>query len=267
MYLTDYHSHTTISSDSQNSIYTLCKMAENAGIREICTTDHWNLVNQQGVPQPIFDWKESLKQHKALKTRFLGRLELRLGLEVGNGLLDEEAVKTVLSLPELDFIIGSLHNMSQKHGNIGSFTAAHRVTSLEEAKAILEDYMDLLEALAASDGYDVLGHIIYPLRYLPKEYGLTLEPWWDRLSEVFKTVIAKGKGIEVNTSSGATIADWVPYLKLYKSLGGEVLTFGSDTHRPDTVGKGIDQCYALAREAGFKWVTTYKHRVPFFTAL
>lgn len=267
MYLADYHSHSTISPDSQNSLYTLCHRACQVGLRELCVTDHWNLVNQLGTPQPIFDWKPSLKQYKALKGRFLGKLELRLGLEVGNGVLDEAAVASVLSLPELDFVIGSLHNLSPKYQNKGAYTVARQASSVEEGKALLDDYMDVLWQLANSDGYDVLGHVIYPLRYLPSEYGLTLEPWWEQLAETLNVVIAKGKGMEINTSGGTTVFDWVPYLNLYKDLGGEILTFGSDTHQPHTVGASIADAYALARSTGFRYVATYKARAPFFTPL
>lgn len=267
MYFTDYHTHSTISPDSQNTLYTLCKQAEAAGVKELCVTDHWNLVDQRGLAQPRFDWAASRKQYRALKSRFLGRVELRLGLEVGNGVLDEDAVSAVLALPELDFVIGSLHNLSPKYQNKGAFTVAHTVTSREEGVAMLDDYMEVLWQLANSDGYDVLGHVIYPLRYLPREYNLTLEPWWEKLAETLKVVIAKGKGMEINTSGGTTVSDWVPYLKLYKDLGGEVLTFGSDAHRPQQVGAGIAEAYDLARAAGFRFAATYKRRVPFFTAL
>lgn len=267
MYYADYHSHSTISPDSVTPLYTLCKMAERAGLSELCVTDHWNLVDQLGTPQPMFSWGASLKQYRALRDRFSGRVELRLGLEVGNGVLDPKAVEQVLSLPQLDFVIGSLHNLSPKYAAQGAYTVARQTASPDDARAMLDDYMDVLWDLANSDGYDVLGHVIYPLRYLPREYHMTLEPWWDKLAEILKVVIAKGKGMEINTSCGTTITDWIPYLKLYKDLGGEVLTFGSDSHHPDTVGAGIADCVALAREAGFKWLTTYKRRTPFFSAL
>lgn len=267
MYYTDYHTHSTISPDSQNTLYTLCKSTRRAGVRELCVTDHWNLVDQLGREQPRFDWTASRKQYKALKERFLGKVELRLGLEVGNGVLDEAAVAAVLDQPELDFVIGSLHNLSPKYQNKGAFTVARQVSNAEEGKAMLDDYMEVLWQLANSDGYDVLGHVIYPLRYLPREYGLTLEPRWEKLAETLKVIIAKGKGMEINTSGGTTVADWVPYLKLYKDLGGEILTFGSDAHRPQQVGAGIAEAYDLARDAGFRFVTTYKSRVPFFTTL
>ena len=51
---------------------------------------------------------------------------------------------------------------------------------------------------------------------------------------IFKTIIPKGKGIEVNTSGFAYGLDSampsIDILKLYKELGGEIITVGSDAH-------------------------------------
>lgn len=269
MYLTDYHAHTTISPDARTTITQLCRAAVDAGVQEVCVTDHWNLADQQGVLSlgPL-DWTPSLKQWKAARTKFTGQVELRLGVEVGNGLLDPDAVAQTLALPELDFVIGSLHSAGDKYGHVGFYTAAHQVQTREEAVALLEDYVDLTLRLAQSDGYDVLGHINYPLRYLPQEYHLTWEPWWDQLAEALRAAIAQGKGIEVNTTQAtADVREWLPYLRLYRDLGGEVLTFGADSHRPHQVGGLIREAREVARSVGFRWVATYKRRVPFFTAL
>lgn len=268
MYLADYHTHSVISPDAAQTLHELCAAAVEAGLSEVCVTDHWNLVTQPGELQtePL-DWRPSLAQWERCRDEFAGKLELRLGVEVGNGILDLAVCRETLSLPQLDFAIGSLHNMSGKFHHKGIYTAARKAKSRQEGEAILEDYVNSLGELADSDSYDVIGHVLYPLRYLPKEFGLTLKPWWDRLAEAFKTAIAKGKGMEVNTTQGATVADWAPYLRLYRDLGGEVLTFGSDAHRVQYVGASIREARELAREAGFRWMTTYKSRTPFFSPL
>ena len=57
------------------------------------------------------------------------------------------------------------------------------------------------------------------------------------ITEILKTVIQDGKGIEINTSSRRYgLKDSTPsrdILKLYKELGGKIITIGSDSHKPE----------------------------------
>lgn len=268
MYLSDYHFHTLCSSDSSASLGRQAVAAMAAGVRDICVTDHWNLLDQQGRRLPLaYDWKPSLEQWKRLRNRWPGKLEIRLGVEVGNGVLNPAAVDASLTIPELDFVIGSLHSQSAAAGGRGIFTVAHECTKKEDGAAIIDDYMDMLEELVQTDGYDVLGHVIYPLRYIPPEYGLDLHPWWDRLAEVLRTVIRRGRGIELNTSAGATVEQWRDVLELYRDLGGEVLTLGSDAHRPAHMAAAFPQAVELIRETGFRWLCVYRGRSPLFCKL
>lgn len=268
MYLSDYHFHTRCSADSTATLTQQAGAAINAGVRELCVTDHWNLLDQQGKRLPtVYDWKRPLEQWKRVRSRWPGKLELRLGVEVGNGVLDPAAVDASLDLPELDFVIGSLHSQSAAAGGRGIFTVAHAATRREEGIAILDDYMDMLEELVQTGGYDVLGHVIYPLRYLPPEFGLDLRPWWDRLAEVFRVVIAQGKGIECNTSAGTTVEQWRDVLSLYRDLGGEVLTLGSDAHQSAHMAAAFPQAVELIRSLGFRYLCVYRRRTPLFCKL
>lgn len=265
MYLSDYHFHTLCSSDSPAPLARQARAAMAAGVAEICVTDHWNLLDQQGNRLPtVYDWGPSLAQWKKLRGRWPGKLELRLGVEVGNGVLDPAAVDASLAIPELDFVIGSLHSQSAGAGGRGIFTAARACTRKEDGAAIIDDYMDMLEELVDTAGWDVLGHVIYPLRYIPEEYGLDFRPWWDRLAEVLRRVVSQGKGIEFNTSAGATVEQWREVLELYRDLGGEVLTLGSDAHRPQFMAAAFPQALALIRETGFRWLCVYRRRTPLF---
>ena len=268
MYLSDYHFHTLCSSDSPATLTEQAKAAMAACVQEICVTDHWNLLDQQGNRLPtVYDWGPSLEQWRKVRNRWPGKLELRLGVEVGNGVLNPAAVDASLTIPELDFVIGSLHSQSARAGGRGIFTVAHECTQKEDGIAIIDDYMDMLEELVQTDGWDVLGHVIYPLRYLPPEYELDLRPWWDRLAEVFRSVICRGKGIEMNTSAGDTVEQWRDVLELYRDLGGEVLTLGSDAHRPEVMSAAFPQALALIRELGFRWLCVYRRRTPLFCKL
>ena len=85
MYLSDYHFHTRCSPDSAAPLAQQAKAALAAGVREICVTDHWNLLDQQGNRLPtVYDWRRPLDQWKRVRHRWPGELELRLGVEVGS---------------------------------------------------------------------------------------------------------------------------------------------------------------------------------------
>lgn len=270
MYRSDYHLHTLISSDSPASLEQQACAALEAGLNELCVTDHWNLLDQQGSPLPhTRDWAASITQIHEARQQFGPQLEIRLGVEVGNGEIDPAGIRKGLALAgeELDFVIGSLHNMSLGSGGLGIYTAAHQCQHLEEGIALLDDYMDTLTALAATDTFDVLGHVIYPLRYLPQQWHLTLDPYEDQLRSLFRSLVQTGRGIECNTTQGNTIEEWTDVLKLYRDCGGEILTVGSDAHRPDWIGAGFSDAYELLKSLGFRWVCTYRSRKPTFHPL
>lgn len=56
-------------------------------------------------------------------------------------------------------------------------------------------------------------------------------------------------------------------LRLYRRLGGEIVTLGSDAHRPGDVGCFIRQRQELLRECGFRYFTTFEQGKPRFQAL
>lgn len=268
MYLADYHTHTHISGDSRSKLRDNVSAAYQAGISELCMTEHWNLLNQRGDRLPThYDFTPVIQQWAELKEEWQDRLDVRVGIELGNSMVDTPAVQACLNLPELDFVIGSLHSVSLKLGGVGIFTQAKSCPDTATAHTILADYVQQLDELVQAGTFDVLGHIIYPLRYFPPELQLSLEPWQDQLDQILRQVIDQGKGIEFNTSQGSTIYQWTPLLTRYRDLGGEVLTLGSDAHTPQYIGAGFQEACALLRSLGYRWVCTYRQRIPRFHAL
>ena len=88
------------------------------------------------------------------------------------------------------------------------------------------------------------------------------------VEEILKQVIADGKGIEVNTSSHRYgLRDTMPsadILKLYRDLGGEILTIGSDSHKPEHLGMYIEETKKFLKDLGFRRFCTYEKMQPVF---
>ena len=132
-------------------------------------------------------------------------------------------------------------------------------------------YFEEVLRLAQTDCYDILAHLTYGLRYLPNRRAYDLTPHLDLIDEILKTVIAKGKAIELN---GSGLRKPQPYIdpdlilvKRYRDLGGEHLTISTDAHDTKYLGFGVDLLEDMARTAGFSRLTVFQKHEPFYVPL
>jgi histidinol-phosphatase (PHP family) len=138
------------------------------------------------------------------------------------------------------------------------------------AQIIDDYYSDLLACVKVYKNYDVLGHLNVIDRYAGG-YAPT-EVYLPYAEEILKVAIADGKGIEINTSShrfgmGERTTPTKEILDLYVALGGEIVTTGSDAHKPNAVGGYIEKGEQMILSSGLKYVCTYKNRKPSFQKL
>ena len=263
MFFVDYHTHSRCSPDSTAPLAEMAAAAYSLGVAELCTTDHCDLQQEDGTALDCWDWTPILEQYEQTKASCQRPdFRLLLGLELGGAHTNVALAKEILSTAPLDFVIGSVHNLSPGAGGQDMYflkyedeAACHRA---------LADYFASLLALAPLPVYDCLGHITYPFRYINgrEGYQIGLERYLEPLDQLLRTVIDTGRAIELNTHGGREIKQWLPVLKRYHDLGGELITLGSDAHKPAQVAKGLPQSVELLRETGFRWLTVYRQRKP-----
>ena len=99
----------------------------------------------------------------------------------------------------------------------------------------------------AFDCFNVLGHLDYIVRYGPYEdKTVDHQKYQDIIDEIFKTLIQKGKGIEVNTSGYRDLKTCgfpnFEQVHRYYDLGGRIITIGTDSHTSDRVGENLFKC-------------------------
>ena len=169
--------------------------------------------------------------------------------------------------PPLDFVIGSVHMAGKKF----HYKDLYYIEKADEAyyDSIIDSYLEDVLALARWGEFQVLGHLTLPLRYINENYGehMTFAHHMDQVEEIFRTIIPKGLGIECNTNRGNEPLPGADILRLYRRLGGEIITLGSDAHRPADVGCFIRQRQELLRECGFRYFTTFTGGKPEFKEL
>lgn len=268
--LTDMHTHSNFSPDAKSSLWEMCKCAQLAGLTAFAVTDHCD-VNfwDKTADKNIVDFEmygsgeyalSSIAEITKLKEQFSN---LVCGIELGQPLQNLEKAELISSDPRLDFIIGSHH---MNNGENDFYWIKYDKLDSCQIDKLLEDYFLQVLKMCKWGKFDVLGHLTYPLRYICGEYGIDvgISKYDNVIREIFRTLIQNGKGIEINSSGlrqkyGKPFPNF-EYIKLYKELGGEILTIGSDAHCTEDIGKGIKECVQLAENAGFEYVSVFKER-------
>ncbi len=277
MRLYDAHTHSLCSPDSDSPQAEMVAAARQAGLKGLCITDHYDVLDFDGNYCPSYDWILPRQEHRRGIAAAGEDIYLGYGLELGNAPADFEAARRVLEEP-LDFVIGSIHNMSRCWRDPDTDPAwglrpgldyyEMRFTSDSMCQTVMRDYCDQLLALALWGGFDVMGHIPYPLRYMHRDGQA---PDFSRQREVLDCVLVTlaetGKGLEVNTNRGRDMEQYRPLMERFRSVGGEIVTVGSDAHRPEDVGKGIRESYDLLRDCGFRYAAVFRNREPEMTRL
>ena len=116
--------------------------------------------------------------------------------------------------------------------------------------------------------FNILGHVDLVKRYTKKPCD---NPFHSELTEIFNIIIPEGKGIELNTSGVRYgLTNGMPsddILKLYKQCGGEIITLGSDAHKPEDIAFQFGESLQLLQSIGFKYITTFDNQKPTFHSI
>lgn len=267
MFLADCHNHTCCSKDSDAPLVRVAQQAARVGLSMVCTTDHMDLLTREGTVLEDWSWAPVLEQHRLAREAGIPGLELRLGAEMNAAHVFPERNRRLVEMVELDLAVGAVHNMSAALGG-EDFILWHYADE-DTCYRALDDYFDSLLTLSRLDFIDVLAHIPYTLRYMNERDGnhITLERYRERLEDIFTNLINRGAGVEVNTNRGKSLEVYRPLLEQYRSLGGEIVTLGTDAHTPEDIGKGIGDAAGLLKELGFRYYTVYRRRRPEFIPL
>lgn len=273
--LCDYHVHSYYSDDSDYPMEDIIKNAIYRNLEEICFTDHVDYgikIDPMGKSEEALrgkvlnvDYLAYFNEIAKLKEKYAGRIKIKQGMEFGIQKHTISQFETLFSEYPFDFIIMSCHQVENKE--FWSQDFQHGRTQKEYNEKY---YQEFLEVIKQYKNYSVLGHLDLINRY--DKCGIyPFEKVSDIISEILRQVILDGKGIEINTSSFRYgLSDLTPsqnILKLYKNLGGTILTIGSDSHEPEHLGAHIQETMERIKEIGFDCICTYEDMKPKFHKL
>lgn len=261
----DYHMHTSFSNDSDSAPEEMIQAAIQRGLKTICITDHHDLDYMEEGWE--IDFEQYFNEFHKLQERFRNQIELLIGIEFGmQSHIGQRYEETAQQYP-FDYVLGSVH-MFDGHDPYypGYFDDKTDEEGYRRAFEIT------LENLKSMSEFDSLGHIDYIVRYGRKqEQTYSYSKHADYIDEILRHLITNGKGLEVNSAgwkSGLSFAH--PHqdvLKRYKELGGEIITIGSDAHRPEHVAYDFHKIKDYLGACGFKYYTEFRQRKAHFCAI
>ena len=260
--IANYHMHTNFSDDSVFEMEDVVKTAITLGLDEICFTDHIDCV---ACIDPNFPYKAYENEFLRCKGKYSDKINLKLGIEFGMQKSTIPVFQRIFDNANFDFVLMSCHIVDDKWLWSQEFQ-----TGKTQEEYNIKYYEEILKLVNNYDNYSVLGHLDVIRRY-DKQGEFAFEKIKPVVTEILKRVISQGKGIELNTSCFRyKIGDLTPskdILRLYKELGGNIITVGSDSHRPDHVDcdlvKGRNELINL----GFTHFCTFEKMKPQFHEL
>ncbi|MGM0875598.1 MAG: histidinol-phosphatase HisJ family protein [Bacillota bacterium] len=258
MYLMDYHHHTNHSFDSNALMEEVCKEAIKKDIKEICFTEHFSL-NPVVPTYGHMDFEKYFYDIQECRDKFQDQLIIKAGIEIcePHQLMDEYVDE--FKQLELDFILGSVHNIN--NDRLRKFLAN------KTSRSAYSEYFTEVYNMVCYADIDVIAHLDLLKRYAINTIGnFDFNEFKDQLASILEKAIERNIGIEINTSGlRGELNESLPsfnVIQLYKDLGGEILTIGSDSHSAETVGSHLFEAIKMAKECGFKSIFKFENRNP-----
>ncbi len=256
--IADYHMHTPLCGHAVGAPREYAQKALSVGLKEIGFSDHAPFVHMvdPGVTMDMKQLPEYYKMIEDVREVFRNELIIKVAIEADFIPGYEEKTRAILDDYHYDYVIGSVHFIK----DWGFDDPAQRDKWDEtDVNQVYRDYYALLRASAKSQMFDIMAHVD-----LVKKFGhRPTEDMTDEVritAEVFKEC---GVAAEINTSGIRKPAGEIyPAFELMKVYAEAKvpLTFGSDAHDPQDVGRDFDIAIDMARQAGYSEYVLFKDR-------
>lgn len=256
--ISDYHTHTPLCGHASGEPASYAAHAVKLGLKEMGISDHAPLLSHRD-PGISMDIGQLPLYHQMIeKTReaYAGKVIVRAGIEADYMPHLENETRKMLAAYPYDYVIGSVHFI-EKWGFDDPIQL--KTWDKKDVNDVYREYFKLLRQSALSGLFDILGHVD-----LVKKFDF--RPTEDMSGEIVENAKAFKQGgivIEINSSGlhkpAREIYPALDHLKVY-CRHGVPITFGSDAHKPEQVGRDFAKSLELALAAGYREYVMFEKR-------
>lgn len=258
------HSVHSFDSDGSASVQNIISSASEKGIFFAAITDHFDVNNKYDKQFPVYEPEIPFRDIKAIIAEHTGEPAVSYGIELGQAHQYPDDAREYLCAYRPSTVVGSVHNTL---GDTDFYYMDYSRLTDDDLRAAWNKYVGELLAMANFDGIDILAHPLYPYRYISKAADFDISYSFDSFAAIFETLVKRNICLECNT---ALFADKDAkkerfdaekrIFEIYRECGGELVTLGSDAHRPSDIGRAFDTAAAFLFEIGFKELAFVKDK-------
>jgi histidinol-phosphatase (PHP family) len=247
MHLPDYHTHTALCGHAVGTPGEYVREAKALGLANIGIADHLPLLpeHEPGLTMQLADLPAYVAEVTALKADYPGYV--LLGIEADYRPHTVSAVRDLLGTYPFDYVIGSVHCLGDWAVDDPRTISGYADRDIDE---VWVEYLQLVGDAAESGLFTIMGHVD-----LVKKFGYRPTRTLDKeLSRLVDRIAQAGVLVEINTAGlHKPIAEAYPDPNILRRLceAGVPITFGSDAHQPDHVGRDFDHAVRVAQAAGY----------------
>lgn len=263
MIISDCHNHSSISSDSDTPMNSMIQSAVNKGLQIMCITEHMDYDFPDNYELSfIFEPEDYFRDINRNRCTFGHSIELLNGIELGLKPNYTKNYDELLEKYNWDFVIGSVHLVDDTDPYYPEFW-----NNKSTYECVQQYFETVYEDIRYYNNFDALGHLDYILRYNRENLsGYDYSNHKNIIDDILKYIIRHDIALEVNTSGFKTKLlapnPGQELIKRYISLGGKLITIGSDAHSPEYMGYCFDKLYSILLKIGINEYAVYKNRSP-----
>ncbi len=275
MELFDNHNHSQFSFDGfSTSVEKSARRAAEIGLAGLCFTDHCDFyvppmkAEHENLVREEFDVAAQQAEIDRVQA-MMPQIRILKGIEMGVQKDCRGQIAALLESEKFDQIIASVHYLDETDPFWGGY---YEDRTWKEAYGM---YLETLfeEMVWLGDRFDVMGHYDYVTRYAPyPECSILYKDFPDLLDEMLRFLADNGKALEINTKTYQDYSGRTPLLdpdilRRYRELGGEIVSFGSDSHAVEHVGFQFAHFQEYLKAAGFRYEAHFESRKLCMTRL
>ncbi len=255
----DYHLHTKWCEHAKGELGDYVRRAIELGLAEIGFAAHMPVMFQPHGKLALTRQEVDVyvAETEKLRREYAGSIAIRLGAEFDYREEAEGEIKELAAAYDFDYLLGSVHNIGDWLFDWDEHAAqGWRGKSVDQAYS---EYYGLLTATAKSGLFDIIAHFDLIKKFGPKP-GRSAFPLADA---AIAAAAEAGAVVELNS------AGWrypcgelypAPELLAEMAAKGIPITFGSDAHRPEDVGRDASRALEAAKQAGYGEFVTFEKR-------